>query len=416
MGNGLSRFFCVGFRIFLMLVALFSLWQDRSMAQTKTVKIGALLTLTGPLAQPGQEVKWGIELAKDDINKAGGIKTLGGTKIEIAYADSQARPDIGTSETERLVEREKVVAIVDMYPSVVTMAASARAERLKTPFLAGISYSDNLTDRGFKYYFQLLTKIETPNRGGAWVVVDYMEYLAKLAGRKIERPAVIFEDTDLGQSGSRGVKKFLGEKGYKPVDFIGYPSRAPDLTPVVSKLKAAKADVVLIGGGYLGDEILLVKTADRLGFNVPIIDTGGMDNYSFIKALQDLAEYQQGFAPCGNDIGPKYRDLNDRYQAKSGEKMSNPAYFLYQAVWVVKEALELAKDTDRESLRAALSKVRINPGPTMFVPWEFIRFGQYGMNTGMTPLVRQIQGGNFVTVFPEKLSAGKAKINPKWWK
>jgi branched-chain amino acid transport system substrate-binding protein len=139
------------FCVFFIGGAILFFEQDISFAQPKTVKIGALLTLTGPFAKAGEEIKLGVEMALEDVNKAGGIKALGGAKIEAVYGDSQARPDIGTSETERLIDREKVIAMIDMFPSVVTLAASAVAERLKTPYLASISYADKLTERGFKY-------------------------------------------------------------------------------------------------------------------------------------------------------------------------------------------------------------------------------------------------------------------------
>lgn len=262
------------FLVSVILTVFLFVWQNDSYSQPKSIKFGALLTLTGPLAKPGEDIKRAIELAKEDINKAGGIKALNGAQLEIVYGDSQARPDIAVGETERLIERETVLAVMDMYPSACTVAASAVGERFKTPFLAGNSFADILTQRGFKYFFQIEAKTGSPGAGASWHQVEYMEYLSKAAGRKFERVAVIYEDSDYGQFGAKAIREFLGKKGYKIVEDIPYPRTIPDVTPIVSKLKAAKAEVVLMCS-YLGDSILLTRTADRLGFNVPWVDQAG---------------------------------------------------------------------------------------------------------------------------------------------
>jgi len=386
-----------------------------SHSQPKSVKFGALLTLTGPLAKPGEDIKKAIELAKEDINRAGGVKALNGAQLEVVYGDSQARPDIGVGETERLIERENVLAVMDMYPSACTVAASAVGERFKTPYLAGNSFADILTQRGFKYFFQIEAKTGSPGAGASWHQVEYMEYLAKAAGRKFERIAVIYEDSDYGQFGAKAIKEFLGKKGYKIVEDIPYPRTIPDVTPIVSKLKAAKAEVVLMCS-YLGDSILLTRTSDRLGFNVPWLDQAGKASDTYIKTLGPLAEYDNILGMWNKDVGPKAKELNDRFKAKTGEDLTAHGALLYQSVIVLKEALELAKKADREALREALTKIRIDPGPQMILPREFIKFREDGMNMGGSFIYLQVLNGIFVTVWPEKYASTRVKISPKWWK
>lgn len=403
------------FLVWIILILFLFVCQDDSYSQPKPIKFGALLTLTGPLAKPGEDIKKAIELAKEDINKAGGIKALNGAQLEIVYGDSQARPDIAVGETERLIERENVLAVMDMYPSACTVAASAVGERFKTPFVAGNSFADILTQRGFKYFFQIEAKTGSPGAGASWHQVEYMEYLSKVAGRKFERVAVIYEDSDYGQYGAKGIREFLGKKGYKIVEDISYPRTIPDVTPVVSKLKAAKAEVVLMCS-YLGDSILLTRTADRLGFNVPWIDQAGKASDTYIKNVGPLAEYDNILGMWNKDIGPKAKELNDRFRAKTGEDLTVHGALLYQSVIVLKEALELAKKADREALREVLTKIRIEPGPDLILPREFIKFREDGMNIGGSFIYLQVQNGVFVTVWPEKYAAAKAKISSKWWK
>jgi branched-chain amino acid transport system substrate-binding protein len=251
--------------------------------------------------------------------------------------------------------------------------------------------------------------------GGTYVMIEFMEYLAKVVGKKFERPAIIYEDTDYGQSGAIGLRKFLAERGYRIVEDISYPSRTPDVTPVISRLKTARTDLVLMVP-YLGDAILLAKTADRLGLHVPSIDAAGRSQYPYIRVVGDISEYDFSITFWNKDIGPKGKEMNDRYKAKMGEYMASQPAVFYQAVWVVKEALELAKKADREALREAMTKIQINPGPTLYMPWKFIKFGDDGMSVGTTPNIIQVQNREFVTIYPEMYASSKVKVDPKWWK
>ena len=146
-------------------------------AQEKTIKFGALLTLSGPLAAAGREIRDGIDLAVMELNARGGVRGVG--RIEIAYGDSQAKPDVANSETERLVSQENVLAVIDMYPSVTTLSASQAAERLKTPFYAAIAVADNITERGFRYVFQQVPKAASL----AQFQVDFLDYLGRSKAR-----------------------------------------------------------------------------------------------------------------------------------------------------------------------------------------------------------------------------------------
>jgi branched-chain amino acid transport system substrate-binding protein len=182
----------------------------------RPIKIGVLLTLTGPLAKAGEEIRNVVEMAVKDVNATGGIKCLGGAPLLAVYGDSQAKPDIGVAETERLIERENVLAVIDMYPSVVTIAASAVAERLRTPFYAPVSFADIITERGFKYLFQQEPKADTVAENQ----VQFLSFLEKSVGKKLSRVGLIHEDTDYGQSLNKGEKKYLKERGYQIVASI----------------------------------------------------------------------------------------------------------------------------------------------------------------------------------------------------
>ena len=132
-------------------------WEARAQGPAK-VRIGVLLPLSGPIAVGGQLVRRGYEMAAEDINKAGGVKSLEGAQLELIFGDHQARQDIAIGETERLIEREKVVAIMGAYHSPATVAATTASERLRTPWIIEVAAADAILERGFKYVTRVNVK------------------------------------------------------------------------------------------------------------------------------------------------------------------------------------------------------------------------------------------------------------------
>ena len=118
------------------------------------VKIGVVLSLSGVAANQGLQTKTGATIAMEEINSKGGIPALGGAKLVLLFADSQSKPDVGASETERLIQREGVPIMMGAYQSATTTVTTEVAERLKTPWLVTGSVADIITQRGFKYTFR----------------------------------------------------------------------------------------------------------------------------------------------------------------------------------------------------------------------------------------------------------------------
>src|ERR1700674_5021769 len=110
-------------------------------AQDK-VRIGVVLPLSGQFALGGQNVKRGYDLAAEDVNGGGGLKVLGGAKIELVYADNQGKQEVAIGETERLIQQENVSAIMGSWHSATTIAGTQAAERNKTPWIIEVASAD----------------------------------------------------------------------------------------------------------------------------------------------------------------------------------------------------------------------------------------------------------------------------------
>src|SRR5574341_1217919 len=106
-------------------------------AQPKTVKVGVIHTVTGPLAEPGQACRTGAQMAADAINAAGGIKSLGGAKLELLLGDTQTKPDVARTEAERVINQGAQV-LVGTFDSGNTAAIVPVAQQRRVPFLVDI--------------------------------------------------------------------------------------------------------------------------------------------------------------------------------------------------------------------------------------------------------------------------------------
>src|SRR5512135_2677218 len=123
-------------------------------AAPKEILIGAVEPLTGTAAEAGQMATWGLELAIDHINKAGGIKSMGGAKLALKVADSESKNEVGAMKAEQLI-RQDIVCLVGAFLSGVTMAVSKVADRQKMPFVIDVSTADQITQQGFEYTFRI---------------------------------------------------------------------------------------------------------------------------------------------------------------------------------------------------------------------------------------------------------------------
>jgi branched-chain amino acid transport system substrate-binding protein len=380
--------------------------------KVEKVKIGGLLTLSGVMAVSGQNFRDAMEFAKDEINAQGGIKSMGGAKIEIVYGDSQAKPALAVSETERLIEKEGVLVVIDQYPSSTSIAATSAAERKKTPFIVGISYADAITSRGYKYTFQL----EPPAAYGGVQKCLFTDWLGKKLGRKLTNIASIFEDTDWGQSLAKAEREWFKANGYKMVLDESWVAPLADASSILAKVKAAKPDILLFHA-YIADSILLCKTGHRLDlFDIPWLASGATYQPAFLDAVGKLGEGIFEFNIWSWDLSKEANAFNEKYRAKYKKDLDGTSACLYQSVWIVKAALEQAGKVDRESLTQALRKIRIEPGPNLLLPYDYISFDEKGINKGGKFIFAQVQNQRWVTVYPEKFVGNKLMVMPGWKK
>lgn len=371
-------------------------------AAAKEVNIGVLYPTSGSGARFGQMCENAVKLAVDEVNAAGGIKSLGGAKLNPIYADIQSEADVTRNQSERLMATGNLAAATGCYVSTFTLVATEVAERYKIPFVTG-SVADKLTDRGFKFTFQVSPK-------SSMFGDMQMEFAAKLAG-KGKRAAVVFEDTDYGTSTSKGVIDGAKKFGFEVVMAEPYTAKFTDATPLVNKMKAARPDL-FFPVSYITDALLIIRTMKQLNVNAGIIAGGaGYLIPDFYKDLGKDSEYVFSVASWNNDINcADVSRIAAAYEKRFGEFLMEHAGEAYVMIWVIANAIERAASTDPAKVRDALAKMNLTKGPGSVMPGCHVEFDDKGWNKHVHPVMTQWQKGHLRTVAPES----DARVKPVW--
>ncbi len=374
-----------------------------SLAGPKVVKIGNIIPLSGPSASVGQQGKNAREMAVEEINAAGGIKSLGGAKLEMVYADSESKPEKAVAEAERFINTEKVHVLTGCWNSAVTYPTTAVAERYGIPFVVPVSVADKITEQGFKTVFRLAAK-------DSWWTRDQFAFLKdmeKESNTTVKKLAFVYENGDWGKGFAGQWKELAKKGGYQVVLDEPYPSTATDLSPVVQKIKRATPDVLMLVSNA-ADAILLTNTLAeyKVKLKAIIASGGGHADPSFLEASGKNARYMFDIVEWETDVNkPGAKEANEKYNAKYGQNLTGEAVDAYLAMYVLKDALERAGSLDPAKIREALAATNLRGGPGMIVGYESVEFDKTGQNKHAALVMVQIndigKGMERITVWPK---------------
>jgi len=392
-------------------------------AAQESVKIGILMPLSGNAASAGQQSKAAIELAAEIINSphpglaslplgAGtGLPNLKGAKVELVVADHQGNPSVGQSQALRPIQQEKVIAIQGAYHSSVSFAATAVAERYGVPWVIGDSVAGNITERGFKWIFRV-TPIARDFAG------NYMEFLGDLkkAGHQVNSIAIVFENTDYGTSIAGSLRDAAKKAGLTIGADVSYNANSSDVSAQVLQLKDKKPDAVIFVS-YTSDAILYMKTMKNLDYRPPTIiaDDAGFADPAFIE---NVGEISQGIVNRSAwDIGKPdstTAKIEELFKAKTGHAMDDTSARNMQALFVLADAINRAGSTAPEAIQKALQQTDLKQEQLM-MGFRSVKFDETGQNTGGATYLVQLQGKDYVAVWPEKSATAKLGFPYKGW-
>jgi branched-chain amino acid transport system substrate-binding protein len=236
--------------------------------------------------------------------------------------------------------------------------------------------------------------------------------MGRLFGYRVKRVALIHENTDFGTSASWAQKKALSDLGLQVVAEVSYNAHGvKDLKREVSTILAARPDAIL-EVTYLSDSILIRRALAKAGSHIPLLDTaGGTVSPEYVRILGPMAEGTLTSSEYSKHV-PGAKQMNDRFRARFGIDITGDSAHAYQAMWVLKDALERAGSVDKKKLRDAIAATDMTKGPHMILPVERLRFDSAGQNEYARLFVVQIQNGELVPVWP--VENATARIRIKW--
>ena len=366
------------------------------------LKFGIPLPLTGTNAKFGEIEKKSYEIALEEINAKGGIK---GKKVVLEFEDSQGKPEISRSIVERLIDVKKQPVIFGEYSSSSSKAVAAVAEERKVPYMVVTGATDDITQQKYKYVFRM-------NPTNAYYATGLLSFFKEVV--KPQSIAILYESSDFGTSGAEDMVKQAQKVGMKVLVKEQYEKGAVDFKPILSKVKAAKPDVIYMVS-YVMDAALLMRQIKELRIDANLY-AGGAAGFAIPEFIQNAKEASelavtatlwspQVAYPGAKEYAEKYKKLHKDYPSYHGAEA-------YAALYVIKDVLERAKTWKPDDIRAAFKATNMM---TAFGPVRFEDKEGYTNQNFMDTLVMQVINGKHETIWPAKYANAKYVYPiPKW--
>lgn len=331
------------------------------------IKMGFIVTMSGPGATTEFSTMKGVELAVDEINKAGGIA---GKPIDLVKADAQADPTVTVNETRRLTGAEKVHVMVGPLLSQLALAAAPVVTQAKVASIVTVG-STEYTPKVAPYSFSIIPPADVQ----AVAMVEHA-----IAAHKAKTIGMIIDNGAQSKAAMLAARQHAQAKGLKWVGEQEFQYRASDITPQILNLRRMNPDALLMWPGTGEDHALIVKARDDVGWKVPIINGGGTAlNVAPAKKVYDKAfdgipstmlkswTYCEGDPVGGGDL-VKYKDRMRAFAGADASRVAmNYAAWTYDAVYALKTAIEATRTVDGPKLAAWLEanadKVKAVSGP-----------------------------------------------------
>ena len=362
-------------------------------AQASGIKVGVLHPVTGFLAYSGNLSRLGAQLAIDDINRAGGIKSLGGAQLQAVLGDAQSKPEIGTAEVEKMNE-QGVSAIVGAYASAICLATTQAAAKYGIPHVVDVGVADQIVERGLTNTFRFAPGYKVCATTG----VNDLAVLNALARKPAKTVVIVHEESLFGTGTANLLSQQLPGLGFEVKEVIKHANPTRDFNNIVLRIKAVNPDIV-IPANYYNEYALLVRTMKQQNVVPKAIYSvlgGAASSYKFVKEFADSAN---GVIDVNHWFNPKDKRawaLKKRVDAMKDQFFTYEVYLNYECMHLLADAIERAKSTKREDIVAALQS---STWQNHFMPYGPTRFVN-GQNEGARPLMMQVLKGDIKVVLP----------------
>jgi branched-chain amino acid transport system substrate-binding protein len=317
-----------------------------------TLKVGLVAAMSGQSAKSGEAIVRGLSIAIDEINAAGGVL---GKKLELVVRDDESNPAKGAVAARELVQREKVAALFGGLDTPVSMAIVPFANQSKVPFMGVWAAGTPITRNGAaeNYVFRV---------SAVDVLVDkaLVDYAIKKHGAK--KPGMILINNSWGESNEAGLKAALAEKQLPYAGIEKFQDADVDVVPQLTRLRQAGADALFLVGN-VGPSSQVVKSLDRMGWDVPVVSHWGPAGGRFTELAGPSAakvHFIQTYTFAGK-LSPKGEQVLAALKKKYPEIKSladvTPAVGIanaYDAIHLLALAIGKAGTTEGSQIRQAM--------------------------------------------------------------
>ena len=361
------------------------------------IRIGASLSLTGTYAKLGKNQHEGYQLCEKDLNAKGGLL---GRKVQFVVYDDQSMPATAVRLYEKLITEDKVDAIMGPYSSPVTEAAVNVTEKYKKVMVAPLAATTSIFKKGRKYVFMVISPAEV-----------YLEGLIDMAAKRgLKTIAVVNEDTLFSKAAASGALDLAKKKGLQVVFTEAYPKGNTDFSALLTKLKAANADV-LAAATYFDDAVALTRQMKELNVNPKMYGvTVGGDLPEFYDTLKQNAEYIYGATQWEPTL--PYSGNQEWFETYKKEFGHDPSYHSaagYAGCVIYAEAVKRANSLDADHVRDQLLKLETR---TIFGDYKV---DADGFQVAHKMVTFQWQKEKKATVWPDDLAKAKPSFpTPPW--
>jgi branched-chain amino acid transport system substrate-binding protein len=306
-------------RVLLALIALLAVTLTALAAVTtgqaqpaQTIKIGTLYDHSGPFSAAGSLNCWrGAKMIIDYVNEKGGV--LGKYKIVQVDGDSQSKADVAINEAERLLNVERVDILAGIYSSAHAVPIAERVDKQKKFLWITTAIADAVVkDRNLQYTFRPQTNGSLFGIGSVQYIAAYAQDRFKKAPKDL-RVAIIYEDGPYGAGVAASNEAEAKKQGMQVVLKEGYSAQAADLSSLVTKLRAARPDV-LFHTGYNPDINLFLRQSKEQGLRVRAYMGHGAGHSQLDKLKEAFGNEVEGF----HTVDPPASQLIDAKQLKAG--------------------------------------------------------------------------------------------------
>jgi branched-chain amino acid transport system substrate-binding protein len=367
-------------------------------AAPKTIKIGILISFTGPDGMVGKPAKDGYELAVEKVNKDGGVYVKEyGKKIplELIFMDMETNPEKAVARAEALNQQNVSVVC----GTTLMSATSDIFEKNKLSAITSLVTTVGLFERGFKYYFG----ISKMNDGVIDAIFATFANIPK--GQRPAKWAIWQEQTDWITELFTLARQKAPAQGVTFVSDNKYPMLAQDMSPLILAAKKADAEVIF-SAPVPPDAITMLKQMKELDYNPKaIIMIRACDDPAWVKMTGPMGDYVVGAPDWHPGLNyPGVNELNAAYKAKFGMDTHLTAGNAYASIQITAAAIEKAGTLDRTKIMEAIAGIDMM---TVYGPTKFNK----GRRVFAPPVATQWQKGIMEMVWPDNMKS-KAMIYP----